>query len=152
MNSTTELEVCFADAEIDRLVEPAQKRANSFTTGRSVFVDPFTGLKSLADIRFELERKLIACLATGGTHGYPIQPGSIANRDFRSLALMGMSKPTWSIKDLLAVTGDLEGAAGLALNATLETPVWGQSDFLILELVERIQLFQAAALTGGLTL
>lgn len=152
MSALTELEVCFADAEIDRLVDPAPKKPGAFTTGRSVFMDPFTGLKNLADIRFELERKLVACMATGGTNGYPVDFERISNRHFQDLAVRALNARTWSIADLLAVTGDLEGAAGLALNATLENPVWGQSDSLILEQVERIQNFQAAALTSGLTL
>ena len=152
MSALTELEVCFADAEIDRLVDPAPKKPGAFTTGRSVFMDPFTGLKTLADIRFELERKLVACMATGGTNGYPVDFERISNRHFQDLAVRALNARTWSIADLLAVTGDLEGAAGLALNATLENPVWGQSDSLILEQIERIQNFQAAALTSGLTL
>ncbi len=152
MNPRTELELCFAGDEIDRLVDPAPKRPSLFTTGRSVFLDPFTGFKTVADIRFELERKLIACLATGGTNGYPIDFERISNHHFRDLAVRALNARSWSITDLLAITGDLEGAAGLALNATLENPVWGQSDYLILELIEHFETFQVAALTGELTL
>lgn len=152
MISRTELEVSFADEVIDRLVDPAPKKPSTFTTGRSVFLDPFTGLNNLADIRFELERKLVACMATGGTNGYPVNFERISNRHFQDLAVRALNARAWSITDLLAITGDLEGAAGLALNATLENPIWGQSDFLILEQVERIQNFQTAALTSGLTL
>lgn len=124
----------------------------AFTTGRSVFFDPFTGLKNSTDIRHELERKLCACLATGGTNGYPIQPYRIQNPHFRSLILEGMSKPSWSIDDLLKCGGNLEGAASLALSATLEKPIWGQSDSSILDVLERQEMFAAASLTGGFTL
>ncbi len=124
----------------------------SFTTGRSVFFDPFTGLKNTTDIRHELERKLCACIAMGGTNGYPIQPYRIQNPLFRSLILEGMTKPSWSIDDLVKCEGRLESAASLALSATLEKPIWGQSDFLTFEPLERLEMFQAASLTGGLTL
>jgi len=124
----------------------------TFTTGRSVFYDPFTGLKNSTDIRFELERKLVACLATGGTNGYPIQPTQIHNPRFRSLILDGMRKHSWSITDLLNYDGNLEEAASLALGATLEKPIWGQSDSLLFDALEWLEKVQTAALTGGLTL
>lgn len=122
------------------------------TTGRSVFYDPFVGLKNSTDIRFELERKLVACLATGGSNGYPVQPYRIHNPHFRSLICEGMSKPSWSIQDLINCKGNLAGAASLALSATLEKPMWGQSDFLTFEPLERLEMFAAASLTEGLTL
>lgn len=122
------------------------------TTGRSVFFDPFTGIKNTTDIRFELERKLVACLAIAGTNGYPVQPYRIQNPHFRSLICEAMSKPSWSIVDLVKCEGNLAGAASLALSATLEKPVWGQSDYLTFEPLERLEIFQAASLTGGLTL
>ncbi len=126
--------------------------ASTFTTGRSVFYDPLTGAKRLGDMRFEMEKKLVACLATGGTHGYPLLPHRITNAHFRSLALEGMSKTGWSVSDLTKYGGNLDGAAALALIATLEKPTWGQSDFLVWEAIERMEQLQESAWRSGLAL
>lgn len=125
---------------------------STFTAGRSLFENPLTGAHCLGDIRFELERKLAACLACDGTNGYPIQPHRINNPGFRSLVAYGMILKKWSIKDLTECTGRLEGAASLALLATLDKPRWGQADYLLLEAIENIEKLQNSAVKSGLTL
>jgi hypothetical protein len=126
--------------------------AKPFTTGRSVFYNPLTGSHGLTDIRFELERKLAACVATGGTNGYPIQPKRIKNPEFRSLIAYGMLLKDWTLKDLTECTDRLEGAASLTLIASLENPTWGQSDYLLLETLERMEKLQSSAWGSGRTL
>ncbi len=116
-----------------------------FTAGRSLFYDPLTGQHRLGDLRFELERKLAACVALGGTNGYPIQPHRIKNPCFRSLVAYGMIFGNWTLKDLTECTDRLEGAASLSLIATLEEPIWGQADYLLLETLERLEQLQASA-------
>ena len=129
-----------------------ERPPTSFTAGRSLFYDPLTGPHRLGDMRFELEKKLAACVATGGTNGYPIQPSRIKNPFFRSLVAYGMIFPNWSLKDLTECEGRLEGAAALVLLATLEKPVWGQADYLLLETLERMEQFQSSARGSGRTL
>lgn len=126
--------------------------ASAFTAGRSLFHDPLNGALRLVDMRFELEKKLAGCLAIGGSNGYPIQPSRIKNPIFRSLIAYGMIFPNWSVKDLTECDGRLEGAASLALLATLERPVWGQADYLLLEAIERMEQLQTYAWGSGRTL
>ena len=123
-----------------------------FTAGRSLFYDPLNGPHRLGDIRFELEKKLAACVATGGTNGYPIQPHRIKNPCFSSLVRCGMIFSDWSWKDLTECESPLEGAAALVLLATLERPVWGQGDYLLLETLERMEQLQSSARGSGRTL
>jgi hypothetical protein len=126
--------------------------APSFTAGKSLFGDPLTGPHRLTDIRYNLECKLAACVATGGTNGYPIQPHRIKTPEFRSLVACGMIFSNWTLKDLTECTDRLEGAASLALIATLEKPVWGQADCLLLESLERMEQLQTSAWGSGRTL
>lgn len=125
---------------------------SEITVGRGLFHNALSGAHRIGDIRHELEKKLVACLATGGTNGNPVQPYRIANRHFRSLALEGMSKHSWTVADLLAVTGNNEGAAGLALIATMEEPIWGHYDVKLLDGIEMVEEIQEMALAGGRTL
>lgn len=122
------------------------------TLGRSLFYDPLTGSIRLGDLRFELERKLAACLVMGGSNGYPIQPHRIKNPEIRTLVYGGMNWGNWSKKDLIECTHRLEGAASLVLLATLENPVWGQADYLLFETLERMEQFQQSAWGSGRTL
>lgn len=124
----------------------------TFTAGRSLFYNPFTGPHCLTDIRYELEKKLAVCVATGGTNGYPVQPHRIKNSMFRSLVAYGMIFANWTIKDLTECTNRLKGAASLALIASLENPVWGQADYLLLEALERMEQLQSSAWGSGRTL
>ena len=71
---------------------------------------------------------------------------------FRSLVAYGMLVKDWSLKDLTECTGRLEGAASLVLIASLEKPVWGQADYLLLETLERMEQFQNSACRSGRTL
>ena len=130
----------------------SQPIPTGFTAGRSLFYDSLTGQLRPGDTRFELEKKLAACVATGGTNGYPIQPHRIKNTHFRSLVRCGMIFSDWSWKDLTECTDPLKGAAAMVLSATLEKPVWGQADYLLLETLERLEQFQSSARGGGRTL
>jgi hypothetical protein len=123
--------------------------APSFTAGKSLFGSHQTGPHRLTDIRFELERKLAACVASGGTNGYPIQPHRIKTPEFRSLVAYGMIFDNWSLKDLTECNDRLEGAASLALLATLEKPIWGQADYLLLETLEKMEQLQNSAWRSG---
>lgn len=138
----------------DTFDTPADDRPKlpGFTAGRSLFYDPFTGSHRIGDIRFNLEKKLAACVATGGTNGYPIQPHRIKNPQFRSLVAFGMIFTNWSIKDLTECSERLEGAASLALIASLEKPRWGQADYLLMEILERMEQLQSSAWGSGRTL
>jgi hypothetical protein len=71
---------------------------------------------------------------------------------FRSLVAYGMIFNNWSLKDLCECTDRLEGAASLALIASLEKPVWGQADYLLLEKLESIEQLQSSARGSGRTL
>jgi len=126
--------------------------APSFTAGRSLFYDPRTGANRPADIRYNLEIKLAACVATGGTNGYPVQPHRIKTPEVRSLVAFGMIFSNWSEKDLTQCTDRLEGAASLVLLATLEKPIWGQADYLLLETLERLEQLQNSAWGSGIVL
>lgn len=130
----------------------SQPLPTGFTAGRSLFYDPLSGQLRPGDTRFELEKKLAACVATGGTNGYPIQPHRIKNTHFRSLVRCGMIFSDWSWKDLTECTDPLKGAAAMVLSATLEKPVWGQADYLLLEILERLEQFQSSAWGSGKTL
>lgn len=126
--------------------------ASNRTSGRSLFYDPITGQKRLGDIRFELEKKLAVCVATGGTRGYPVQPHRIKTPEFRSLVAYGMLLSNWTVKDLTECSGRLDGAASLVLIASLERPIWGQADYLLLETLERMETLQSSAWGSGRTL
>ena len=132
--------------------ELLERPPTSFTAGRSLFYNPLSGSHCIGDIRFELEKKLACCVATGGTNGYPIQPHRIKNECFRSLIAYGMIFSNWSLKDLIECEGRLEGAAALVLLATLERPVWGQADYLLLDALERMEQLQSSARGSGRTL
>jgi hypothetical protein len=121
------------------------------TLGRSLFHDALFEALTIGDTRFELEKKLVACLATGGTNGNPVLPHRIKNRHFRSLTLRGM-KPSWSIKNLLEINDECQPAAEMALVATLEKPVWGHHDVRLLECVECYENLRGLAIRGGRTL
>ena len=129
-----------------------QPRVPEFTAGHSLFHDPLTGAYRLVDIRFHLERKLAACVAIGGTNGYPILPARIKNPMFRSLVAYGTIFSNWSLRDLTECTDLLEGAASLALIASLEKPIWGQADYLLLETLERMEQLQSSAWGSNRTL
>lgn len=126
--------------------------APSFTSGRSLFDDPLRGPKRISEIRFELEKKLAVCVATGGTNGCPIQPRRIKNPMFRSLVAFGMLLKNWTLKDLTECTGQLEGAASLVLMASMEKPIWGASDYYLLETIERLEQFEQSARGSGVRL
>lgn len=126
--------------------------ATTYTAGRSLFYDPLTGANRITDIRFNLEKKLAACVATGGTHGYPIQPHRVKHPAFRSLIAAGMIFQKWTLKDLTECTDRLEDAASIVLIATMENPRWGQQDYLIFEALERLEQLQLTAVGSGLTL
>lgn len=121
----------------------------TFTAGRSLFYDPLTGAHRLGDIRFNLERKLAVCVATGGTNGYPIQPHRIKTPEFRSLVAYGMIFNNWSLKDLTECTDRLEAPAASILITSLEKPIWGQADYLLLETLERLEQLQSSAWGSG---
>jgi len=124
----------------------------NFTTGRGVFYHPETGSNRPEDIRFQLEMKLAACVAIGGTNGYPIQPHRIKNPCFRSLVAYGMIFRNWSLKDLTECADRLEGAASMVLVATLENPVWGASDYHLFDALEKFERLQNSAWRSGRTL
>lgn len=137
------------DAGRNDLGKPNSQAKNRSTSGGSLFYDPLTGPKRLGYIRFELERKLAACVALGGTGGYPIQPHRIKTAAFRSLVNAGMQFWNWSCKDLTECTGRLESAAVSVLMATLDRPIWGQADYLLMEALERMEQLQAGAWNSG---
>lgn len=130
--------------------KPAQVRGT--TLGAGLFADALNGSFTPAEIRQALETKLCACLAIGGTNGAPVQPGRIRNPYFRALVAAGMSCTGWSVKDLAGCTGNLEGAATLALVATLEQPEWGADDYRLMEVLERLERLQNLACNGGRSL
>lgn len=123
------------------------------TLGSSLVMDPRIGFHRINDIRFNLEIKLAACLANGsGTNGCPIQPHRIHHPAIRSLVSYGMIFPDWSMKDLTECTDRLEGAAAMALIATLEDPVWGADDYHLFSAIERMEQLQQSAWRSGRTL
>ena len=133
--------------------EPTTSRPQrQSTTGRGIFHDALFGARTPGDIRFELEKKLAACLVTGGTNGFPIEPHRIKTPTFRSLVTYAMVFKSWTIADLVSCTGEIEAAASAVLLATLDNPVWGQSDYILLDAIERIESIQQSALKGGLAL
>lgn len=122
------------------------------TLGWSIFSDGICGARPLPDIRNQIELKLAACLATGGTDGFPITPDRIRNPLFRQLVGAGMSLKGWNVKDLAGCTGRLAIPAEGVLIATLEEPVWGEDDAVLFRLLESIESLEIKSTKGGRTL
>lgn len=122
------------------------------TLGSSLFFDPLAGQSSLEDLRFRIELKAAACAALGKFNGYPVNVKRITNLKLRGLVANGMIFRDWGVLDLVACTGELEGAADSVLIATLERPTWGPEDLNLLGLLERLEAMQNRALESAKTL
>lgn len=119
------------------------------TLGWSLFYCPSGGASSLGGIRQRLELKLAACLATGGTNGFPVMPDRIKNPQLQTLIGAALSFRNWSIQDLIDCSGILEGPAASVLLATLDKPIWGSDDFHLFHWLERMEQLEAAAWKSG---
>ena len=125
---------------------------NATTLGSSIFYHPLAGQSSLGDIRQRIELKYAACIASGGTNGFPLHVKRIQNLKLRALAAAGMVLKKWSVRDLIACTDGLQGPASAVLVETLENPKWGPDDFALFDLVEKLEGMQTMAVKGGRTL
>jgi len=122
------------------------------TLGSSIFFDPLAGQSSLGTLRQRVELKYAACIASGGTNGFPLHVKRIQNLKLRALAAAGMVLRKWCVADLIACTNGLEGPATSVLIATLEKPTWGPEDFHLFDYIEKLEAMQARAVAGGNTL
>lgn len=162
----TPTDCCEADTPQTRAAAPRRTAANSnnlqgtsttsragnkpqTTLGSSLFVDPLAGAATVSEIRHRLELKYCACIATGGTNGFPLDVRRIKDTRLRALAGAGMTLREWTVQDLVRCSGNLEGHAGTILMATLERPVWGPDDFRLLDLIERMEEMRITAMRGG---
>lgn len=125
---------------------------NPTTLGSSLFFDPLAGQVSLGDIRQRIELKYAACLASGGTNGFPLHVNRIQNLKLRALAAAGMVLKRWNVKDLIECTDGLACAADAVLIATLEKPKWSNDDFVLMNAIEKLENLQSMALGGGRSL
>ena len=122
------------------------------TLGSSIFFDPLAGQSSLGTLRQRIELKYAACIASGGTNGFPLHVNRIQNLKLRALAAAGMVLRKWCIADLIACTDGLEGPAVSVLVTTLEKPIWGSEDFRLFDYIEKLEAMQTRAVMGGNTL
>jgi hypothetical protein len=140
--------------EVELLLTPDQRRVTrqDTTLGSSLFYDPLAGTATVSEIRQRLELKYCACLATGGTNGFPLDVRRIKTDRLRTLAACSMLLRNWSVNDLLEITGNMELVAGGVLLATLDQPRWGPEDLLLMGMIEAVEDMQSRALRGGRTL
>lgn len=137
----------------DRFKESGQTTTENKTTlGWCIFNDGIYGARPLIDIRNQIEVKLAACLAMGGTNGFPISPDRIRNPFFRQIVSAGMSAKGWNVKDLAGCVGRLAIPTETVLIATLEEPVWGEDDAVLFRLLESIEGLEVKSTNGGRTL
>ncbi len=83
----------------------------------------------LRKARRRLETKYAACLATGGSKGFPLSVDRILDPKLRALAGAGMTFKNWSIKDLAECTDDLADTAVAVIETALLHPEWTAADF-----------------------
>lgn len=122
------------------------------TLGRSIFTDGIFGSRTIPDIRNQIEIKLVACLAMGGTNGFPVSPDRIQNPIYKQIAAAAMSSKGWNIKDLTECVGRLCIPASGILIATLEEPIWGEDDSILMDMIESLESMEIASRKGGRTL
>jgi hypothetical protein len=122
------------------------------TLGWSLFRDPLYASFGISDIRQRLELKFAACCSLDGVGAHPIDHHRIRNPFLASLAGAGRILRGWNVSDLTQCHGMLEIPAETVLVATLECPIWGEDDVILLGLIEQIEAFQLRAERSGRTL
>lgn len=120
--------------------------------GWSLFRDELSMPLSVGDIRQRLELKYCACLALGGLNGHPVDADRIVNPQLRSLGAVSRLLRNWSVKDLAEIDGLPALTAEAVLIATMENPVWGEDDGILMRCIERLEYLQDKADGSGKTL
>ena len=122
------------------------------TLGRSLFQDGIDGARTLPDIKDELEMKYAVCVFTGEVNGLPIPLEQIENPIFRQFVIRALVGDRWTTANLATCQGRLAIPAAGILNATLESPEWGEDDYHVFRLLQSLKAYQQKALQGGKSL